>query len=169
MPSFWKALFLTTCAAVLCACSPLHAPSGEDTAGQDSARKLPDGVKTCCINPDRHKAPPGPPEIRSIRFEYDSSSVNAEFMPLIEAHARYLREYKSRHITLTGHTDERGSREYNLALGMTRAEQVRRAFLILGVEERQIDAISYGEEQPQNTGSDEAAWAENRRVEIRYD
>jgi peptidoglycan-associated lipoprotein len=105
---------------------------------------------------------------RSIYFDLDSYTVKDEFKPVLEAHARYLNANKSRQIVIQGNTDERGGREYNLALGQKRAEAVRRAMALLGVQESQLEAVSFGKEKPKALGSDEAAWAENRRADIAY-
>ena len=105
---------------------------------------------------------------RSIYFDLDSYTVKDEFKPVLEAHARYLNANKSRQIVIQGNTDERGGREYNLALGQKRAEAVRRSMALLGVQESQMEAVSFGKEKPKALGSDEAAWAENRRADIAY-
>jgi peptidoglycan-associated lipoprotein len=105
---------------------------------------------------------------RLIYFDYDSYAVKPEFQSLLQAHAQFLKANGARHVALEGHTDERGGREYNLALGQRRAEAVRRALAVLGVSDSQIEAVSFGKEKPAVPGSDEAAWAKNRRVEIVY-
>ncbi len=106
---------------------------------------------------------------RIIYFEYDQDSVKSEYTEIVQAHARFLSENPGRKIRLEGHADERGSREYNMALGQRRAEAVRRATSILGVGAERMETISFGEDKPRATGQDEAAWAQNRRVEIVYD
>ena len=105
---------------------------------------------------------------RSVYFDYDSYIVKDEFKPTVEAHAKYLIANKSRKIIIQGNTDERGGREYNLALGQKRSEAVRKALSLLGVPDSQIEAVSLGKEKPKALGSDEAAWAENRRADIVY-
>jgi peptidoglycan-associated lipoprotein len=105
---------------------------------------------------------------RIIYFDYDSYVIKPEFQSLIEAHARFLKANNGRRVNLEGHTDERGGREYNLALGQRRAEAVRRALVLLGTPDNQIEAVSFGKEKPAVPGSDESAWARNRRVEIVY-
>lgn len=105
---------------------------------------------------------------RSIFFDVDSFSVKEEFKPVLEAHAQYLIARSDRKVVLQGHTDERGGSEYNLALGQKRAEAVRRTLAIFGVPEAQMEAVSFGKEKPRATGSDEAAWAENRRCDLAY-
>ena len=101
-----------------------------------------------------------------IYFDYDSYAIKPEFQAVVEVHARLLRADKSRRVALEGHTDARGGREYNLALGQRRAEAVRSAMSLLGVPDSQVEAVSFGMEKPAAQGSDEASFAKNRRVEI---
>lgn len=111
----------------------------------------------------------GPANVaRIVYFDYDSYVIKPEFAPLIESHARFLKSNTGRKIVVEGHTDERGGREYNLALGQRRSEAVRRALNLLGVTDSQVEAVSFGEEKPSDAGSDEAAWSRNRRAEIAY-
>lgn len=105
---------------------------------------------------------------RIVYFDFDSFVVKPEYQPLVDQHARFLQENRSRNVVLEGHTDERGSREYNLALGQKRAEAVRRALTLVGASDAQIEAVSFGEESPAVQGSTEEAYAQNRRVELRY-
>ncbi|MGE5169996.1 MAG: peptidoglycan-associated lipoprotein Pal [Rudaea sp.] len=105
---------------------------------------------------------------RSIYFDFDSFVVKDEFRPLVEAHARYLQQNRNARMTIQGNTDERGSREYNIALGQKRADAVKRMMLLLGATDNQIETVSFGEERPKNSGHDESAWAENRRDDIVY-
>ncbi|MGH8762384.1 MAG: peptidoglycan-associated lipoprotein Pal, partial [Nitrosospira sp.] len=105
---------------------------------------------------------------RSVYFDYDSHAVRNEYKPLVQSHAQYLRDYPNAKVLLQGNTDDRGSREYNLALGQRRADSVRNAMTLTGAKETQIEAVSLGEEKPRAIGHDEASWAENRRVDIRY-
>ena len=112
--------------------------------------------------------PAGVLAARAIYFELDSSEVPESERTTIEAHARYLSEHSGALLTLEGHADERGSREYNIALGERRAEAVRQLMTLLGATNPQIRAISYGEERPAADGHDESAWRLNRRVEILY-
>lgn len=105
---------------------------------------------------------------RTIYFDYDSSEIQAVFREVVEAHSNYLLEHPERTVVLEGHADERGSREYNLALGERRAQAVKRQMSLLGVPGSQIRTTSYGEERPVVDGHDEDAWSQNRRVEIIY-
>ena len=106
-------------------------------------------------------------EARIVYFDFDSFVVKDEFRPLVEAQAKRLAANKAQRATIEGHTDERGGREYNLALGQKRAEAVQRAMTLLGVNEAQLEAVSFGKERPAAQGSDEAAWAKNRRAELK--
>jgi peptidoglycan-associated lipoprotein len=105
---------------------------------------------------------------RIVYFEYDSYVIKEEYKPLIQAHAKYLSENKDARVALQGNADERGSREYNLSLGQKRAESTKKAMQVLGVQEVQIESISFGEEKPVCTETNEACWAKNRRAEIVY-
>ena len=111
----------------------------------------------------------GPANVEHIiYFELDSYVVKAEYQSALEAHARFLRADRNRRVNLEGHTDERGGSEYNLALGQKRAEAVRRALSVLGVPEAQMESVSFGKEKPVAQGSDEAAYAQNRRAALNY-
>ena len=105
---------------------------------------------------------------RSVYFDFDSTVVKDEFRPVVQAHARYMVDRKDARIRVEGNCDERGSREYNLALGQRRAEAVKRVMTVLGVQEGRIETVSFGEEKPAAAGHDEAAWAQNRRSDIKY-
>jgi len=105
---------------------------------------------------------------KSVFFEFDRFEVRSEFQPLVEAHGRYLASTKQRHIVIEGNADERGSREYNLALGQKRADAVKSRLTLLGATDSQIETISYGEERPKATGHTEGDWAQNRRADIVY-
>lgn len=112
--------------------------------------------------------PNSPLSIRVIYFDYDSSDVRAEFRGVVEAHASFLAAHPDVTISLEGHADERGSREYNLALGERRSQSVKRQMTVLGASGNQMRTTSYGEERPVVEGHDEYSWAQNRRVEIIY-
>lgn len=105
---------------------------------------------------------------RSIFYDYDSAVVKDEFKPLVTAHARYLTQNRAARMVIQGNTDERGSREYNLALGQRRADSVKQMMLLLGVQESQVETVSFGEEKPRAAGKDEASFSENRRSDIVY-
>jgi peptidoglycan-associated lipoprotein len=103
-----------------------------------------------------------------IFFDFDSSEIRGEGTDIVAAHAKYLSSNPALRVRLEGHTDERGSREYNIGLGERRGQSVRRALLLQGAGDPQLSTVSYGEERPAAAGSDESAWAQNRRVEIVY-
>ncbi len=103
-----------------------------------------------------------------IYFDYDSFVIKPEFQSVVDGHAKFLNANRVRKIAIEGHTDERGGREYNLALGQKRSEAVRRALGLLGVTEAQMEAVSFGEEKPAGTGATEEAFAKNRRAELGY-
>jgi len=105
---------------------------------------------------------------RSVYYDYDSAIIKDEFKPLVTAHSRYLTQNRSAKMTIQGNTDERGSREYNIALGQKRADSVKQMMILLGAQEAQIESVSFGEEKPRAQGHDEAAFSENRRSDIVY-
>ena len=105
---------------------------------------------------------------RVIYFDFDSSEIKGEGTDIVGAHAKYLASNPSARVRLEGHTDDRGSREYNIGLGERRAQSVRRALLLQGATEAQLSTVSYGAERPAVAGHDETAWAKNRRVEVVY-
>ncbi len=105
---------------------------------------------------------------RVIYFEFDSAKVTDDSLKLLEAHGDFIASQGNVNVTLSGHADERGSREYNIALGDRRAQSVRRILLFQGASSDQIESVSYGEEQPAVLGHDESAWSKNRRVELIY-
>jgi peptidoglycan-associated lipoprotein len=105
---------------------------------------------------------------RSVFFDFDRFDIKPDYMGLVEAHGRYLATNKQRKIVIEGNADERGSREYNLALGQKRADAVKSRLTLLGATDAQIETISYGEERPRATGHDESSWSQNRRADIQY-
>jgi peptidoglycan-associated lipoprotein len=135
--------------------------TGADSSGVGQAQSTEEGAEA-----------PGPMEgllaKRTIYFDFDSSEIRGEGTDIVAAHAKYLASRGGLKVRLEGHTDERGSREYNIGLGERRAQAVRRALLLQGATEAQLSTVSYGEERPAAAGSDEAAWTKNRRVEIVY-
>lgn len=103
---------------------------------------------------------------RTVYFDFDSYVVKDEYRPVVSSYAKVLTGASQRRLTIEGHTDERGGREYNLALGQKRAEAVRKSLELLGVKDAQMEAVSYGEERPAAQGATEEAWAKNRRAEL---
>jgi len=107
------------------------------------------------------------PSQRIVYFDFDSYTIKDEFKGMLDGHAKVLMANRGKRMAVEGHADERGSREYNLALGQKRAEAVVRSLKLLGVGEQQLEAVSFGEERPAVQGNDEAAWAANRRAELK--
>ncbi len=105
---------------------------------------------------------------RSVYFDFDAYAIKEDYKSLLEAHAKYLQANRNAHMTVEGNTDERGSREYNIALGQRRADAAKRMMLLFGATEAQIDTVSFGKEKPKNPGHDESAWTENRRDDLAY-
>ena len=120
------------------------------------------------VNVDELNNPNSPLAKRSVYFDFDSYSVKDDYQSLLQAHAQYLKTHPQRHVLIQGNTDERGSSEYNLALGQKRAEAVRRVLALDGVGDSQMEAVSLGKEKPVALGHDEASWAQNRRADLVY-
>lgn len=114
------------------------------------------------------KDPNSPLSKRSIYYDFDAYNIKEEFQGVVEAHAKFLLEHKDMKVRVEGNCDERGSREYNLALGQRRADSVKRALSLLGVPGKQIETVSFGSEKPKALGHDDDAWAENRRSDLAY-
>src|SRR4249920_1896204 len=104
---------------------------------------------------------------RSVFFDYDSNMVKDEYKNMVQAHSRYLGDKRDSKIRIEGNCDERGSREYNLALGQRRAESVKKMMTVMGVGDMRIETVSFGEEKPMAPGHDEQAWSQNRRADIK--
>ena len=107
------------------------------------------------------------PSQRVVYFDFDSFVIKDEFKGLLDSHAKVLARSSGKRMVIEGHTDERGGRVYNLALGQKRAEAVLKSLALLGVPEPQLEAVSFGEEKPAATGTDESAWSRNRRAELK--
>src|SRR6185312_9234101 len=112
--------------------------------------------------------PNSPLSKRSVYFDFDSNAVRDDYRSLVQAHSRYMTDKRDTRIRIEGNCDERGSREYNLALGQRRAEAVKKIMTVLGVPDGRIETVSFGEEKPVAQGHDEADWAKNRRDDIKY-
>jgi peptidoglycan-associated lipoprotein len=135
-------------------------------AGSLGTQPNPNAVAQVTVDPLND--PNSPLAKRSVYFDFDSYAVADQYQSLLQAHAQYLKSHPERHVLLQGNTDERGTSEYNLALGQRRAESVRRALSLMGVSDSQMEAVSLGKEKPVALGHDEASWAQNRRVDIVY-
>jgi peptidoglycan-associated lipoprotein len=173
--SLHKFLITATAALLLAACSsgvkldnvPVEDRAGVSATGGADANAAKSGVAP--VDVSGTNLPAGPTGVaKVIYFDYDSYAVKPDFAPVIEAHARYLKADAKRKVALEGHTDDRGGREYNLALGQKRAEAVRRALSLQGVSEAQLEAVSFGKEKLAAQGADEEAHSKNRRVEVSY-
>jgi peptidoglycan-associated lipoprotein len=105
---------------------------------------------------------------RTIYYDYDAYNVKEEYLSVVQAHGKYLLAHKESKLRIEGNCDERGSREYNLALGQRRADSIKRALMLMGVPARQIEAVSFGAEKPKSASHDEQAYAENRRSDLVY-
>jgi peptidoglycan-associated lipoprotein len=140
-----------------------NAGAGKNAGGPDARAVAPVDVSRDALND-----PNGPLAKRSVYFDFDSYSVKPDYQDMLTNHAKFLSSNRGRKILIQGNTDERGTSEYNLALGQKRAEAVRRSLSSLGVPESQMEAVSLGKEKPKASGHDEASWAENRRADIAY-
>ena len=165
-------IVLAVCALALAACTSTPVAPVTD-AGQPVKPTQNDGASTGKI--DTVTPPNADEELlkgklaeRSIYFDLDSYVVKDQYRSVVEAHAEFLKKNPQRKVVIEGNADERGSREYNLALGQKRAEAVKSMMRVLGVSEAQLEAVSFGEERPKATGHDEAAYAENRRDDLSY-
>ena len=116
----------------------------------------------------RLKDPNSPLSKRSVYFDFDSFEVKSEFRPLVEAHAKYLRENPNAKMLIQGNADDRGSREYNVGLGQRRSDSVKKMLVLLGARENQLESVSLGEEKPVCAESNEGCWSKNRRGEMLY-
>ena len=169
-----RSLWILALTAALAACSsgvklndvPVEdkAASANDTSSANAAQSTVAPVVSSNANV-QGVAPAG---VNVLYFDYDSFTLKPEARAVLERNAAHLQANKKFKVQLEGHTDERGGREYNLALGQKRAETVRRALTLLGVSDAQVEAVSFGKEKPAAAGADEAAYAKNRRVEIKY-
>lgn len=177
--SFRKTCFALAAASLLAAACASNTPPADTGAAPASASGTPAAATASSATknqpgqrtPSQAGAQPtlkGVPGQRSVYYDFDRADVKPEFRPTIEAHGRYLREHAGERVTIEGNGDERGSREYNLALGQKRAEAVQRMMRLSGAADGQIEAVSFGEEKPKALGHDETSWAENRRSDVVY-
>jgi peptidoglycan-associated lipoprotein len=166
MKKNFQTLAIVALGAVLAGCA---APkTGRDDATYYYSNKAVTAV------PKVEPAPPAPvqngpagvPKI--VYFDFDKYNIRPQDRQIVEAHASYMRNRAASRVVIEGNTDQRGGREYNLALGQRRAESVKKVMTVLGVPESRIETVSYGEEKPKSSGHDEGAWAQNRRADIVY-
>jgi len=146
--------------------------TGAGTAGATTAGTTGAGVTGAATGTAGARSPltdpASPLSKRSIFFDYDQFVIKDQYRPLVESHAKYLQANRNARITIQGNTDERGTREYNIALGQKRADALKKLMLLLGASEPQIETVSFGKEKPRREGHDEVSWAENRRDDIVY-
>jgi len=143
-------------------------PGGAQKPPADTRRVAPVDVTGTAIQGVDPALKTGVLAQRSIFYDLDQYEVQEKYRPLVEAHAKYLREHPGTKMLVQGNTDERGSREYNIGLGQRRSDGVKRMLLLLGAREDQVESVSLGEEKPRAEGSSEEAWAQNRRSDILY-
>ena len=162
-----KALFSALTVALLYGCASTPVETEKPAAsGAEPAQGLP-------VSPPLAARPVQPaPQIdlskRSVFYEYDKYDIKDEFRPVLQAHGKYLAENRGKKMLIQGNCDERGSREYNIALGQRRAEGVKRMLVLMGATEAQVEPVSLGEEKPRCTDHNEACWWQNRRSDMRY-
>jgi peptidoglycan-associated lipoprotein len=170
-------LAVVSCALLLAACSsqppapeqkaaPAAPPAQTKAESPTSAQAVPEKVDEYGLA--QLKNPNSILSKRSVYFDYDQFVVKDEFKPLIEAHAKFLVHNQGIKMLIQGNADERGSREYNLALGQKRAEAVKKLLIVLGAKEAQVEAVSLGKEKPRCTESNEGCWSQNRRDDMLY-
>ncbi|HSI37772.1 MAG TPA: peptidoglycan-associated lipoprotein Pal [Methylotenera sp.] len=173
------ALVLTACKSTPIATKPAavedKSPSAQSAGAADGTGADTSGVKEVVIDSNATtgnnplKDPNNILSKRSIYFDFDSDTIKAEFRPLLEAHAKYLLAHGNAKMVLQGNTDERGTREYNLSLGQRRSVAVKKSLNLLGVQDKQIETVSFGEEKANTACADEACFQTNRRVDIAYE
>ena len=172
MITFKRVSIALSVAALLAGCSSgvkLDETPVEDRNAAAATSGAASGVAGVDLTGSQIDADGGPKGVgRVVYFDFDSFTVKSDAQALVDANARFIKADASRKVTVEGHTDERGGREYNLALGQKSAEAVRRSLNLLGVSDSQVEAVSFGEEKPAVAGSNEAAFQQNRRAEISY-
>jgi len=165
MKQLSRVLLVSVLAAALAACGTATKKDDAATDQQDQRGKA---QTETAFKGSPFDDPNNPLSKRTVYFEFDSADVAPDDRQIIMAHAQYLASHPEAKVVLEGHTDERGTREYNIALGERRAKSVRQLMLLQGVAQSQMDLISFGEERPVAPEHDESAWKLNRRVEILY-
>jgi len=179
MQSLWfrNALAVTFAGLILAGCStkgtkepPPEPLPQDDSAASTMPSPAPESDISRMIDAEGNPINPNTGQSlgRVFYFDYDKAVLRPESLALLELHAGFLRNNPDRRVVVEGHCDERGTREYNLALGERRADAVRTFLVSAGVRRSQVDTVSYGEERPADAGHSEAAWAQNRRAELSY-
>ena len=167
-----RSLWILALTTVLAACSSgvklNDVPVEDKTASANDSNAAAQSTVAPVVSSNAGTQGVAPAGLNVVYFDYDSFTLKPEARAVLERNAAHLQANKKFKVQLEGHTDERGGREYNLALGQKRAETVRRALTLLGVSDTQVEAVSFGKEKPAANGNDESAFAKNRRVEIKY-
>jgi peptidoglycan-associated lipoprotein len=171
-----KILLAATLTIVLAGCQSTpeaDKPAGVEDRTPGAGTKPPSSATTQPVKPGSMSGNPlkDPSSVlskRTIYFEFDRDDIKAEFVPIVEAHGKYLRENRGSKMLIQGNADERGSREYNLALGQRRSDAIKKRLIVLGVTEVQIESVSLGEEKPACAEHDEGCWYKNRRGDMLY-
>lgn len=173
-----KIIFCAAIVTLLAACSSTPTNSGDQaapTASANTAAATTAGKGSTTTSPATNSTQKNSLNDqkdalanRSVFFDFDKYLVDEKYRALIQAHAAYLKKNPNKKITLEGNTDDRGSSEYNLALGQKRAEAVRKMMVLLGVADKQLEAVSLGKEKPKAAGKDESSRAQNRRADLHY-
>ncbi len=156
-------------AGLLASCASKEAKE-ESTTGAAKVEEAPvtGGAVPMQPQPQPQATSKGAPSERSVYYDFDSYVIKNQYQPLIQAHAGYLSNSRSARVTVQGNCDERGSREYNLALGQKRADAVKNAMTVLGASRTQIETVSFGKEKPRCTEHSESCWSQNRRADVVY-
>ena len=163
--TFLRTLLPALTVALLSACS--STPDSSDLASVDATGTS--GVpKLSAAALAKLRDPNSPLSKRSVYFDYDQYDVKGEYKNQLQAHAKFIASEPNARVLIQGNTDDRGSREYNLALGQRRADAVKKQLVLMGAPESQIESVSLGKEKPKALGDNEAAWAENRRADMLY-
>src|SRR6266404_3104975 len=144
----------------IAACSPRYRATAASSSGSASRRPIQPSAPQGDALPDRSK--------RSVFYEYDKYDIRDEYRPVLQAHGKYLAENRGKKMLVQGNCDERGSREYNIALGQRRAESVKRMLVLMGATESQVEPVSLGEEKPRCGDHSEGCWSQNRRSDMLY-
>jgi len=171
-----RSLWILALSAALAACSsgvklnevPVEDKNASAAAAASSSADTAQSSVAAVVGGKAGAQGVAPAGVNVVYFDYDSFALKPEARAVLERNAAHLQSNKQFKVQLEGHTDDRGGREYNLALGQKRAETVRRALTLLGVSDAQVEAVSFGKEKPAASGADDAAYAKNRRVEIKY-
>ncbi|PAU79280.1 peptidoglycan-associated lipoprotein Pal [Halomonas salipaludis] len=174
--SYAKGLALAASLVFVAGCSSsggtqdgsMDGTSGSGAAGQGVGSGQVSGTGMNGGNGSSQASQQGIPSVRTIYFDFDRDTIRSEFESVLNAHAQYLRANPNARVVLEGHTDERGTREYNMALGERRANSVQRFMGVQGVSPSQLEVVSYGEERPAVRGQNEDSYAQNRRVVFSY-